>query len=130
MCKPLEDGGLGIKDIKKFNCALLAKWKWRLASEERGNWKDILISKYGSDLSPCHIPKKYLSWWWRDLSRACGEGVEDGWFKQALVWRVGSGDKVRFWDDAWMGSCKLISLYPMLFSISLDQRLTIGEVGE
>ena len=28
ICKPLEEGGLGIKDIGKFNGALLAKWKW------------------------------------------------------------------------------------------------------
>jgi len=27
VCKPREEGGLGIKDIKKFNNALLAKWK-------------------------------------------------------------------------------------------------------
>jgi len=30
-----------IKDIKKFNYALLEKWKWRLANNEEGKWKDI-----------------------------------------------------------------------------------------
>jgi len=25
VCKPLEEGGLGVKDVRKFNCALLAK---------------------------------------------------------------------------------------------------------
>jgi len=34
LCKPLEEGGLGIKDIRKFNGALLAKWKWCLVSEK------------------------------------------------------------------------------------------------
>jgi len=36
LCKPLEEGGLGIKDVRKFNGALLAKWNWRLMSEEKG----------------------------------------------------------------------------------------------
>jgi len=35
VCKPMEEGGLEIKDIQKFNYALLAKWKWRLLSEEK-----------------------------------------------------------------------------------------------
>jgi len=30
ICKPFEEGGLGIKDIRKFNFALMVKWKWRL----------------------------------------------------------------------------------------------------
>jgi len=33
LCKPKEKGGLGIKNIKLFNRALLAKWKWRLDIE-------------------------------------------------------------------------------------------------
>ena len=44
VCKPLEEGGLGIKDVRNFNGALLAKWKWRLLSKEKGMWKDILVS--------------------------------------------------------------------------------------
>jgi len=28
--KPLEEGELGVKDVRKFNYALMAKWKWRL----------------------------------------------------------------------------------------------------
>ena len=32
VCKPKEEGGLGIIDIRKFNYALLAKWRWRFMS--------------------------------------------------------------------------------------------------
>jgi len=49
LCKSLEVSGLGIKDIRKLNRALVAKWKWRLLSEEKGMWKDILLSKYRAD---------------------------------------------------------------------------------
>lgn len=48
VCSPTILGGLGIKDIGKFNATLLAKWKWRLGMEEGGAWRDILDSIYGS----------------------------------------------------------------------------------
>jgi len=30
VCQPMEEGGLEIKDVRLFNSALLAKWKWLL----------------------------------------------------------------------------------------------------
>jgi len=35
--KPKELGGLGIKEVQLFNETLLAKWKWRYASENEGS---------------------------------------------------------------------------------------------
>ena len=74
LCKPREEGGLGLRDIRNFNSALLAKWRWHLILEEKGRWKDLLASKYGSVLEVSHIPVKLQSWWWRDLFKVYGEG--------------------------------------------------------
>jgi len=63
VCKPKEEGGLGIIDIRKFNYALLAKWRWRLISEEKGRWKELLVSKYGMDFECLQAPIKFQSWW-------------------------------------------------------------------
>jgi len=30
LCKPREEGGLGLRDIRMFNSTLLTKWRWRL----------------------------------------------------------------------------------------------------
>ena len=129
ICKPPEEGGLGIKDVRKFNYALMAKWKWRLMSDEKRKWKDILESKYsaisGNDQArPC-----YHSWWWRDLEKICREGNGEGWFQQVVTWNVRSGDLVRFWEDPWVNNKSLKELYPRLFSISLNQGMKVGETG-
>jgi len=39
-------------------------------------------------------------------------------------------DNARFWEDVRVGNNNLITLYPRLHSLSLDQGLTAGEVGE
>ena len=119
-----------MKDVKKFNCALLAKWEWRLQSDEKGKWKDVLISKYGTTNGNVRSQWKMQSWWWKDLKKVCGEGEGRGWFQQALTWKVGIGDKVRFWEDAWVENVNLKTLYPRLYSLSLEQGLKIVEVGE
>jgi len=72
---------------------------------------------------------KLQSWWWRDLCKSYGEGEELGWFHGALGWKVGSGDKVRFWEDTWNGSSPLKVVYPRLFSLSLNQGQKVPEVG-
>ena len=129
ICKPSEEGGLGIKDIRKFNYALMAKWKWRLKSEANGKWKDILESKYMmlpgfNQVRPC-----CQSWWWRDLENICREGDGVGWFQQTVVWNVRAGDSVHFWEDPWISNSTFKDSYPRLFSLSLNQGMKVGEVG-
>jgi len=70
-----------------------------MVSKEQGKWKDIIDSKY-LELGRSQTRMKYQSWWWRDLCKVCGDGEEEGWFQEALRWKVGLGDKVRFWEDA------------------------------
>jgi len=38
ICNPIDVGGMGVKDIKCFNDALLSKWKWRYGLSEKGLW--------------------------------------------------------------------------------------------
>jgi len=93
VCKPKEEGGLGVRDIRKFNTSLLAKWRWRYISEETGRWKELLESKYGSEMQ---IMVKLQSWWWRDLLKVCREGGGEGWFHKEVGWKLGCRDKIKF----------------------------------
>ena len=47
MCLPKEKGGMGIRDLRKFNYALLRKWRWNLFHNQGDLWARVLISKYG-----------------------------------------------------------------------------------
>jgi hypothetical protein len=48
MCSPISEGGLGIRNVRKFNQALLGKWLWQYAYEEEAWWRLVLVAKYGS----------------------------------------------------------------------------------
>ena len=128
LCKTKEEGGLGIRDIRKFNYALMAKWKWQISFNDKGRWKEVLESKYGLDIDGS-LPIKYQSLWWRDLTSICREGGGDEWFQGEVGWKVGSGDNVRFWEDVWVGNSNLKTVFPRLFSLSLNQGHKVEEVG-
>jgi len=130
ICQPKDKGGLGVIDIEKFNLALLGKWIWRLKSEERSFWKDILVSKYGGWRglkSQGQIRKESL--WWRDLRKVW---FLEGWgndFEGRGRWEVGDGKEIRFWEDKWLENISLLHKFPRLFSISLDTDCTLSQVG-
>jgi len=98
-------------------------------SDEKGKWKDILESKYMEINGTNHTRSCYQSWWWRDLVNFCGEGEGVGWFQQALVWNIRSGNSVRFWEDSWIVDNKLKDIYPRLFSLSVNQGMIVGQFG-
>jgi len=56
-------------------------------------------------------------------------GRRDGWFQEEVGWKIGSGDKVRFWEDVPIGNANLKSLFPRLFSSSLNQGQKVEELG-
>ena len=70
VCLPKSEGGLGIKDLSKFNAALRGRWIWDLASNHNQLWGRVLISKYGgwSDLQ-WGRDKGWHSQWWKDLRK-------------------------------------------------------------
>uniref|UniRef100_A0A453PZ90 Reverse transcriptase zinc-binding domain-containing protein n=1 Tax=Aegilops tauschii subsp. strangulata TaxID=200361 RepID=A0A453PZ90_AEGTS len=49
ICKPKDQGGLGVISSKRMNIALLSKWLWRIALGEGGLWLDIIRAKYLRD---------------------------------------------------------------------------------
>jgi len=46
-----------------------------------------------------------------------------------VAWKLGRGDKVRFWEDVWVGESSLKTLFQRLFSLSVNQKNKVEEVS-
>jgi hypothetical protein len=132
VCKPKNQGGLGVRDVGKVNLSLLIKWRWRLLQRGNALWKDILVAKYGSivrsEVHWCGRGVHYrASGWWKDM---CGIDIKDGgsWFGQNVSRKIGNGYSTRFWHDCWTGTSPLCDRFPRLFSISTIKDGLVGEV--
>jgi len=51
-------------------------------------------------------------------------------FQNGIAWRVGCGDKARFWEDCWTGDdVSLMIKYPRLYRISCQPKHLIQQLG-
>jgi len=122
VCKPHNEGGLGVKDISKFNYALLEKLKRRLGVGEKGVWRNIIKSRYGNwrEIKKSMVDRK-SSYWWKDLCLICEVDKESNWFDRRIKWKHGNEGKIKFWEDCWVGDRPLKDIFPRLYSI-LDSK--------
>jgi hypothetical protein len=47
ICLRKEYGGLGVRQLREFNTALLGKWCWRMLADREGLWFRVLVARYG-----------------------------------------------------------------------------------
>nr|KYP36537.1 Putative ribonuclease H protein At1g65750 family [Cajanus cajan] len=126
---PKKMGGLGVKNITRFNMALLAKWRWSIFHQRHSLWARVLYSRYGGGTNLCaQSSSRSDSIWWRDLLLVCGGIEQDNWFERQLKWKIGSGSRVRFWLDSWMGTVCLAKVFPRLFNISEKQNSLVQDM--
>ena len=125
---PKEARGMGIRDLSKFNYALLGKWHWNLFHRQGGLWAQVLNSKYGGwrNLDETRrFNREFIRW--RDLSFIFNLTKEGSWFNRNIKWKIGSGSKVLFWEDAWKeDEVSLKEKYPRLYQISQQQVQQMG----
>lgn len=48
-------------------------------------------------------------------------------FLNCTRWRVGTGDKIRFWEEFWCGNVKLKDRFPRIFAIAQNKNMFVGE---
>ena len=124
VCSPIDEGGLGLRNMRRFNQALVGKWLWRFAHEEGAWWRSVLVAKYGS---------VWGDWQTGAITGAHGVGlwkyISMGWqfFKSHIRFIPGEGSRIRFWDDVWYGERPLKVVFPGLFNIARFKEASIAE---
>ncbi|XP_040996027.1 uncharacterized protein LOC121242200 [Juglans microcarpa x Juglans regia] len=90
-------GGLGFRDLRSFNLALLSKQGWRILQNPNSLVGRVLKQKYFSKVG--------------FLEAKVGTGPSFAWrgihaslrlLKEGLIWRVGNGQQVNIWLDKWL----------------------------
>ncbi|GAU22997.1 hypothetical protein TSUD_98260 [Trifolium subterraneum] len=133
VCLREEAGGLGVRQLREFNMALLGKWCWRLLVNKSGLWYRVLAARYGEEVGRLREGGRTGSAWWREIVRIRdeeGDVGERGWFAASIERRVGNGVDTFFWTDPWLGGVPLSVKYMRLFDLSLNKHRTVAEMRE
>lgn len=94
ICLPLEKGGLGYKDLKNFNIALLAKQLWRLIQFPKSLLARVLKGRYFWFSNPLDVGNANSpSFGWTSMMAA------RGLLKAGLRKFIGSGGNTAVWRD-------------------------------
>lgn len=97
MCLPKEKGGMGFRDLKTFNLALLAKQGWRLQTNSSSLFHRVYKAKY---FPRCDFIDANMgcqsSYAWRSLMAA------QDLVRHGIRWQVGDGEQIQVWKDKWL----------------------------
>jgi hypothetical protein len=127
VCSPYSHGGLAIKNIRRFNEALLGKWLWRFGVERVAFWRKIIMVKYGS------VEGGWVS---KVPSGPHGVGlwkfIRSRWasFSKFVAFEVGDGSLIRFWDDVWCADQPLKLAYPELYRIACVKDAPVADFAQ
>lgn len=94
--KKMHDG-LGFKDLRLFNEAMLDRQAWSLIAFPDSLCARLLKAKYyprGSLIDTTFCPNSSQTW------QAITHRLE--LLKKGIIWRIGSGTQVRIWLDPWI----------------------------
>jgi hypothetical protein len=122
ICRPKDQGGLGIEVLEIKNRCLLSKWLFKLLNE-KGVWQELLHNKYLSQKTLSEVqPKLNDSPFWKGLMKVKNEFFARGHFQ------IGDGANTRFWEDTWLGELPLSQQYPSLYNIVQRNNVSVSQV--
>lgn len=122
------EGGMGFRNYRVFNEALLAKQGWRLLMNPQAYWAKILKGIYFPNSNFLQATRgSHASWAW--LSLLHGRDL----LSKGLRWQVQDGSSIDFWRDSWVPSLegfKIQSTKPLNSNIRMVEDVIDARNGK
>ncbi|XP_052478837.1 uncharacterized mitochondrial protein AtMg00310-like [Gossypium raimondii] len=97
LCRSKENGGLGFRDMAKFNISLLAKQGWRILSNPDSLLAQVLKAKYFPNVNFLYSRlESNASYTWKSI------WAMKGILEEGLCWKVGKGTHISVGNDSWI----------------------------
>ena len=97
LCEAKEVGGVGFKEIEKFNDSLLIKQVWRMINNPNSLCHKVFKARFFLDCSILDAKDSTIcSYAWKSIL-----GARDV-IRRGMVWRIGNGQDVRIKEDRWL----------------------------
>ncbi|GAV83739.1 hypothetical protein CFOL_v3_27185 [Cephalotus follicularis] len=97
VCRPKEEGGLGIKSTRAWNFAAILKHGWEICHKKKSVWTDWCYEVLLKEENFWHISVRSNCFWsWRKILQ-CRRILA-----QNLLYEVKNGKRFSLWFDPWL----------------------------
>ena len=122
---PKSFGGMGFRDLQKFNDAMLAKQVWRLLTNEDSLFFRFFKAKIFPKGSILEAKEGTGSFAWKSILRG-REIIQKG-----MLWRVGNGSSIQIYHDNWLPDPSLKKIISKPFHFDNHEKVSslIDKVG-
>ena len=121
ICRPKNQGGLGMINTSTMNECLLVKWIWRIAKGSNETWFKILQAKYMQNGSFFSSSPRGASQFWQSLHKV------KHLFKWGAIFQVKDGANTMFWEDTWKGDTPIKIQFPDLYKMCANPRASVAD---
>ena len=119
LCEAKEVGGLGFKEIEKFNDSLLAKQVWRMINNLNSLCHCVFKARFFPNCSILEAKDSSIgSYAWKSILSARDV------IRKGMVWRIGNGSIARIKEDNWLPVKSNRSVISPLTSIQPETKVS------
>jgi hypothetical protein len=119
VCKPKDQGGLGVVNLSTQNRCLLMKHLHKFYNKANLPWVKLLWEVYYDNALP-PAKSRDISFWWRD----CLKSLSD--YKGLAKCSIGTGSSIMLWTDSW-SDVSLNLQFSHLYSFTVNESVSLHQ---